>query len=273
MAEHLLVEHNKKGIKLVVLRPSIIGTSANEPMPGWTDSLNHLQGVSLIVGMGILRDLPGMGGNIADIIPVDYVANQILASVPYIMHSSQPLLVTQCSSSGLNPTTWNQYFDALTTYQNQFPYDNRAGAAALTMHPSKSAYNFSYKFRNKLPTDAIFYTSKFFGNKQKRADAAEMRKGVMQCQSIAAKFEFFTSREWVFDSASVNKIRQALGGAPEFEMDCNKIQWRSYSMNLGYGIKNYILQEEAVMPSMGYNDVVQRMVRSKGQLLPWSKMG
>ena len=59
MAEHLLVENNKKGINLVLLRPSIIGTSANEPMPGWTDSLNHLQGVSLIVGMGILRDLPG----------------------------------------------------------------------------------------------------------------------------------------------------------------------------------------------------------------------
>lgn len=94
MAEHLLVEHNKSNIKLVLLRPSIIGTSANEPMPGWTDSLNHIQGVSLIVGMGILRDLPGMGGNIADIIPVDYVANQILAAIPYAMHTPEPLLIT-----------------------------------------------------------------------------------------------------------------------------------------------------------------------------------
>ena len=94
---------------------------------------------------------------------------------------------------------------------------------------------------------------------------------MIQCQVVASKFEFYTNREWVFDAASVNKIRQVTGS--DFEMDCNKIQWRSYSMNLGYGIKNYILQEEAVMPSMGYNDVVARMKRSAGQLLPWSKAG
>jgi len=45
-------------------------------------------------------------------------------------------------------------------------------------------------------------------------------------------------------------------------------------MNLGYGIKNYILKEEASLPSIGYNDVVQRMVALKGrEFLPWSKQG
>lgn len=31
-------------------------------------------------------------------------------------------------------------------------------------------------------------------------------------------------------------------------------------MNFGYGIKNYVLREEASLPSIGYNDVVQRMI-------------
>lgn len=45
-------------------------------------------------------------------------------------------------------------------------------------------------------------------------------------------------------------------------------------MNLGYGIKYYILKEEASMPSMGYNDVVQRMIALGGkELLPWSRQG
>lgn len=45
-------------------------------------------------------------------------------------------------------------------------------------------------------------------------------------------------------------------------------------MNFGFGIKNYILKEEAFLPSMGYNDVVIRMVNKKGSdLLPWSKQG
>jgi len=45
-------------------------------------------------------------------------------------------------------------------------------------------------------------------------------------------------------------------------------------MNLGYGIKNYILKEEAALPSAGYNDVVQRMINVGGKdLLPWNKQG
>jgi glycerol-3-phosphate O-acyltransferase len=45
-------------------------------------------------------------------------------------------------------------------------------------------------------------------------------------------------------------------------------------MNLGYGIKNYVLKEEAALPSVGYNDVVQRMINIGGKdLLPWNKQG
>ncbi len=41
MAEHMLVLRNSahKKLPLVFVRPSIVGTAANEPMPGWTDSM------------------------------------------------------------------------------------------------------------------------------------------------------------------------------------------------------------------------------------------
>lgn len=42
----------------------------------------------------------------------------------------------------------------------------------------------------------------------------------------------------------------------DFEIDIAKLQWHKYSMNFGYGIKNYVLREEASLPSIGYNDVV-----------------
>lgn len=74
MAEELLIQLNTTKLPLVIIRPSIIGTAANEPHPGWTDSLNLLQGVGLMVGLGILRDAPGNGAFMADIVPVDTVA-------------------------------------------------------------------------------------------------------------------------------------------------------------------------------------------------------
>ena len=59
MAEHLLAEKNTKNIPLVIVRPSIIGASLEEPFPGWTDSITLAGGIYLIAGLGILRELPG----------------------------------------------------------------------------------------------------------------------------------------------------------------------------------------------------------------------
>jgi len=120
MAEHMLVQHNTahQNIPLVLLRPSIVGTAANEPMPGWTDASGIIQGITLTVGLGILRDLPGVPEHIADIVPVDYIVRQILVSIPFILAQKGSLFITHCTSSSTNPMTWNTFFRAITKYQN-----------------------------------------------------------------------------------------------------------------------------------------------------------
>ena len=59
MAEHLLHIRNTKAIPMIIVRPSIIGASLEEPVPGWTDSITFAGGIYLIAGLGILRELPG----------------------------------------------------------------------------------------------------------------------------------------------------------------------------------------------------------------------
>lgn len=66
MAEHLLVESNTKGIPMGIIRPSIIGASLEEPVPGWTDSIGLMGGIYLLAGLGILREIPGNPSAIAD---------------------------------------------------------------------------------------------------------------------------------------------------------------------------------------------------------------
>jgi hypothetical protein len=45
----------------------------------------------------------------------------------------------------------------------------------------------------------------------------------------------------------------------DFDFDAKRINWRMYSMNHAFGIKRYVLQEDAVVPSLGYDDVTYRM--------------
>ena len=62
----------------------------------------------------------------------------------------------------------------------------------------------------------------------------------------------------MFDSKSQKKLNEWISPADrkEFEVDATQLNWRNYAMNCGYGIKKYILNEEASLPSVGYNDVV-----------------
>jgi hypothetical protein len=41
-----------------------------------------------------------------------------------------------------------------------------------------------------------------------------------------------------------------------FNIDVTRINWKMYMMNFAYGIKRFILKEEAELPSVGYNDVI-----------------
>ena len=66
MAEHLLVENNKRKLPMLILRPSIISASLEEPFPGWTDSIGLIGGIYLLAGLGLLRELPGNPNNIGD---------------------------------------------------------------------------------------------------------------------------------------------------------------------------------------------------------------
>jgi len=51
---------------MLIIRPSIISASLEEPFPGWTDSIGLIGGLYLLAGLGILRELPGNPNNIGD---------------------------------------------------------------------------------------------------------------------------------------------------------------------------------------------------------------
>ena len=61
--------------------------SFQEPVPGWTDSLNLLGGFFTLAGHGFMRDLPLNPKFLGDLIPVDFVSNQLLASIPIFVHN------------------------------------------------------------------------------------------------------------------------------------------------------------------------------------------
>lgn len=75
-----IVERRGKGLPITIVRPSIVVSTAREPIPGWVDNVNGAGGLSTGVGIGLIHVFEGNLSKVADLVPADFVVNNILAA-------------------------------------------------------------------------------------------------------------------------------------------------------------------------------------------------
>jgi len=118
-----------------MVRPSIVISTANEPLVGWINNVYGPTGVVAGAGLGLLRTLYCDKDKIADLIPVDMAINATIA-IAYetarkreerinseVGVSEEECAVYNFVSSQDNPLTWGEFM----TY-------NARGTAIPSMH-------------------------------------------------------------------------------------------------------------------------------------------
>jgi len=77
----------------------------------------------------------------------------------------------------------------------------------------------------------MFYLSKVFGSKKSKQNAVQFREALVKAKEVTNRFTFFTTNEWVFDSASIHKLSAFLAASKnetqiqDFDIDITKLQW------------------------------------------------
>lgn len=79
LAEHLLAAR-RGGVPLVLVRPSIISASRAYPFPGWIDSHAAFAATVALMGTGQLRAVAADPAAHVDLVPVDEVAERVVAA-------------------------------------------------------------------------------------------------------------------------------------------------------------------------------------------------
>ncbi|KAL7309978.1 hypothetical protein PS15m_010792 [Mucor circinelloides] len=88
LTEHVLVDqvlknkstHGGTQFPIAIMRLSPVGPSVQEPLVGWADGVNGINGTILLTGKGNKVIQPHIGDGVADVVPVDYVARLIIGS-------------------------------------------------------------------------------------------------------------------------------------------------------------------------------------------------
>ncbi|CAG2160703.1 unnamed protein product [Oppiella nova] len=89
LAEQLLLQESSR-LNTVIVRPSAILAAYKEPIPGWVQGLQGTTSAAVAVGLGLMKVFPSKKLGAHCVIPVDFVANGLIASIWSHCKQSEP---------------------------------------------------------------------------------------------------------------------------------------------------------------------------------------
>lgn len=247
VAEALVASYSDR-IPVAIVRPSIIGSTWKSPVPGWVDNFNGPAAVCLAAGTGVMRVMPGKEEALADVIPVDVVANFTLAVPWYVackalhFRENQEVPVFNLTSGSTNSCKWETWVQRIIESYQKYPLENKIFRRPHFYFADGNSWY--YWFRRQvyhiLPARAADFLYRMVGKQPK------MIKAVEKLDRVAKELGFFTNNDWKWDTRNCQSLIRSLSehDRHEFECDMAKLHWPSYVEGMCIGVKKYLLHED-----------------------------
>ncbi|CAI5709560.1 unnamed protein product [Peronospora effusa] len=288
MTEHLLVKEIVPNFPLVIHRPTIIGASWKEPMPGWIDQIAAAGAIFLAAGMGVLTMLPGDPRNVADIVPVDLVVNSMLLSICAKIHEHEKLqssqempcplvngvtgntpMVVHCGTSDprQNPLRWRVPAVLVPEYFRKNPPARGLFPAKFSMIPTHQSFQIQWFLTYALPSSVYSTIANKSGHPGHIKSAAKLWQLTWHARNLVELFKPFTESQWIFDADAAEKTLRPWA-TKDFWIDSHEIAWERYVVNYCVGLKKYMLHEDVIDVDIeGVNQT--QLALNTGRILEW----
>ena len=264
MSERIMNRRNQTDhLPIIIIRPSIVGSSYRDPIPGWIDTVSACGALMLFSGTGYVNFLPGNMKLISDQIPVDYVVDLIIVAVAFFANQKK-VNVLHSTSSSKNPTTFKIISDTVKEYFTKHSPKKKVGKPGFVLIQSKIIYDVR-KLIKRIPFIFCECLSKVIKTKNIQNKANELKKIVKRDEGISEAFGYFTSNQWIFETRKVNQLMNNLtiDQNTSFQLNVKKIDWRYYFYHFNYGIQKFILKENVETPSQKEMNIIKNNKNKK----------
>ncbi|XP_022824220.1 putative fatty acyl-CoA reductase CG5065 [Spodoptera litura] len=243
LAENVVAEY--KGIlPVVIIRPSIVISSVEEPMSGWIENFNGPVGLMVGCGKGILRSMYSDPDLVADYMPVDIsIKSFIVASWLRGTKELSPtddVPIYNCCSGKLNPITMGDMINKAKLISWSYPLNDILWAPGGDLTTSRTVYYIKVLFQHLLPAmlvDTILWCA---GKKpilvtiQRRIYIASMA------------LMYYITKQWTFDNKNLVLMRSCIKeeDMQHFYYDIENVQQDQFFINAVKGSRKYLLHEK-----------------------------
>ncbi len=128
----LALDRHRGDVPMLVLRPSIIESALERPLPGWIEGLRMMDPLVVGYAMGRVFEFPGHPETVLDVIPLDRVVNALLMAIPYCHRGDAPELYQVCTGTQ-RPLVIKTLVDDLEAYYCDHPLNDSAQLPRLTL--------------------------------------------------------------------------------------------------------------------------------------------
>ncbi|XP_055341578.1 fatty acyl-CoA reductase 1-like [Paramacrobiotus metropolitanus] len=241
LAEAVIVRANAS-FPVGIVRPSIIGSALNHPCAGYIDNFNGPSGLLAAIGKGALRTMLGDIYAVADIVPVDLVADLLITAAWHLACSqnSEVVPVFNFVSGPVNPMTWGFVQTSTLSYYLKNPVEKLYRVPSAQFTQSRLIHEFWRWTDHLIPAYIIDGISKM------QSKNSSVVKSYEKLHRATACLDFFTQQSWEFESKNVIALWKSLDQRDRqiVNFDVSAINWKLYMEKFCMGVKVFLLHEE-----------------------------
>ncbi|XP_055837693.1 fatty acyl-CoA reductase wat-like [Episyrphus balteatus] len=242
-----LVRHYGNKFPICIMRPSIVISTHEDPVPAWCNNIYGLNGILVACGLGVLRLLPIKENNVGDVVCADFVINSTLAALwatheeheqakaSKVKVEKDPEIYNVCTSTD-RPVTWGTIAESMGNLFRQYPAKRVLWKHCHNIVNNQFMFTYLTIWYHVIP-GLITDLALKIGKKDLRVMPIYRK-----VQRFMVALSFFMKVDWRFDTTNMKRVIQKM--TPEdrefFPSDVRRYSWSTFLYNYLSGLKVYI---------------------------------
>ncbi|XP_041971168.1 fatty acyl-CoA reductase wat-like isoform X1 [Aricia agestis] len=244
-----IVKKYSKGLPVVVYRPSIVISTAKEPVPGWINNVYGPTGVVVSAAVGLMHVLHCNPKAVADLVPGDMVVNCAIAAAwrmarDFPRNEEAPTVdqapaVYNFVSSVDKPLLWENFMKISEVNGLPIPPANAIWYYSLILTNSKILYELLFFFLHWVPAYIVDGIAILLGKKP------ILRHAFDKIKKFSKVIKYFGVREWKFENDNTKSLFREMTPADQesFNFNIGGLEWNEYFKHYVSGVRKYLLKE------------------------------
>jgi alcohol-forming fatty acyl-CoA reductase len=225
----------REGVRLSIVRPSIIESALERPYPGWIEGFKMAEPIILAYGRGAIPEFPGIPDGVMDVIPIDLVVNAMLAVAARPPVQGATGYYHVCSGSR-NPLSFRKLYENVREYFQRHPLPERGRGEVRVPEwrfPGRRRVEARLRTGERLLDGADRVVSKLPRSTRVRSMARRLdrERGRLEfVRRYANLYGAYTEIEVIYTDDETLALYRSLSpeDRQEFHFDASMFDWRHY---------------------------------------------